>query len=126
MLRHLRAQFSAEEIARRIRRAERSGFRILMARDGDEDVGVVTFGPIDDVCWGRTLYVHDLVAHPTRRGQGIGGRLLEAVFSLARAEGFDHVRLCSGLERHDAHRFYEAHGMTCFSKQFKASVQGDP
>lgn len=125
LLRLLRSALSEDEIRRRARAAEPEGYEVLLAGAQDAPpIGLIAFGPIADVCWGRTLYVHDLVTHPDRRGEGVGAALLDAVAARARAQGFDALRLCSGLTRHDAHRFYEAQGMRAFSKQFVLDLTG--
>jgi len=56
------------------------------------------------------LWIDSIVVCPSMRGKGVGTRLLQAVFELARAEGFGLV----GLEVVDtnpgAHRLYERMG----------------
>lgn len=79
--------------------------RTLVAVEGDDVVGVATFGPQDDafVLW--KLYVL-----PGHHGQGIGSRLLGAV--VARALESEHPRITlSYLEgNQQAARFYDKHG----------------
>jgi GNAT superfamily N-acetyltransferase len=81
--------------------------RTLVAVEGDDVVGVATFGPQDDafVLW--KLYVL-----PGHHGQGIGSRLLGAV--VERALESDHPRITlSYLEgNQQAARFYLRHGFT--------------
>lgn len=66
--------------------------------------------------WGRAnpLFAHwrtvmRLMVHPDQQGEGIGGRLLDGLHDLARADGCEHVTLSirggEGLEA-----FYERHG----------------
>lgn len=48
---------------------------------------------------------------PERWGEGIGGRLLDAILDAARAEGYDHVHLWTHRDHNDrARRLYEGHG----------------
>jgi GNAT superfamily N-acetyltransferase len=79
--------------------------RTLVAVDGDDVVGVATFGPQDDafVLW--KLYVL-----PGHHGHGIGSRLMEAV--VERALESEHPRITlSYLEgNQQAARFYARHG----------------
>lgn len=79
--------------------------RTLVAVDGEDVVGVATFGPQDDafVLW--KLYVL-----PGHHGRGIGSRLMEAV--VERALESEHPRITlSYLEgNQQAARFYDKHG----------------
>lgn len=122
MLRALRDAVPEDVFARRLDAARRDGYRILLALDSGEAVGALGFRLTSDLFWGRTFYIDDLVVQPERRGQGIGTRLLTSAQAMATDLGCDHVRLCSGLDRADAHRFYEAQGMTRSSLQFASAV----
>jgi putative acetyltransferase len=46
---------------------------------------------------------------PSEQGQGVGGRILEHIEALARAEGFDRLVLETGIFHEAAYRVYE-HG----------------
>lgn len=79
--------------------------RTLVAVEGDEVVGVATFGPRDESCVLWKLYVL-----PDHHGHGIGSRLLNAV--VERAHENEHPRITlSYLEgNQQAARFYARHG----------------
>ena len=79
--------------------------RTLVAVEGDDVVGVATFGPQDGSFALWKLYVL-----PDHHGHGIGSRLLEAV--VARAVENEHQRITlSYLEgNQQAARFYARHG----------------
>jgi GNAT superfamily N-acetyltransferase len=67
---------------------------------------------------GRNLYVEDLVTAEAHRSRGYGGVLLRHLADLARAEGCEVLHLDSGVQRHDAHRFYFREGMRISSHHF--------
>jgi GNAT superfamily N-acetyltransferase len=52
------------------------------------------------------------------QGKGIGGSLLAAAESVAKTRGALTCIVNSGLQRADAHRFYENHGFSCRGKAF--------
>lgn len=56
------------------------------------------------------VVVEALVVDASRRSQGIGERLMEVAEQFARDSGSATVSLYSGLQRVDAHRFYERLG----------------
>jgi len=123
VLRELRAGIDEALFHERLKLARAQGYRLVAAYDGDIVVGVMGYRFTHDLFWGKTLFVDDLVASETRRGQGIGGLLISTAKEVAQAQDCDHIRLCSGLTRHDAHRFYEVHGMKGFSKQFALAIK---
>jgi len=53
-----------------------------------------------------------LVVDEKRRRQGIGTLLVEAAEDWARGRGYAHIRLRSGVQRTDAHQFYQRIGYT--------------
>lgn len=115
LIRALRDQLTVEDIAARLVQAR---LRVAIARRAGVALGAMTFGDILDVHWRRTLYIHDLVTLPEARGTGIGAALVDYATAVAKDEGHDCIRLCSGMARTDAHRFYEAQGFQAASKQF--------
>ncbi len=56
------------------------------------------------------LLLDDIAVHSSMRGKGIGTRLLQAVFDLARSSGFGSVRLVVVDTNPDARRLYERLG----------------
>ncbi|MBE3595203.1 MAG: GNAT family N-acetyltransferase [Candidatus Carbobacillus altaicus] len=56
---------------------------------------------------GRYFMLYDLVTSATHRSAGYGERLLSFVERWAEAHGCQRIELTSGLERSEAHRFYE-------------------
>ena len=79
--------------------------RTLVAVEGDEVVGVATFGPQDEsfVLW--KLYVL-----PGHHGHGIGSRLLDAVVERARENEHPRITLSYLEGNQQAARFYARHG----------------
>ncbi|MDG4973677.1 GNAT family N-acetyltransferase [Lactococcus lactis] len=58
------------------------------------------------------LNVLGLVVDEKNQGQGIGAQLLNALEEKAKAREIKVIRLNSGVQRHEAHQFYEHHGYT--------------
>ena len=55
---------------------------------------------------GRAAWLEDMVVHPSRRGQGIGERLLHKAISEARAAGCRRITLLTDATNSSAMRFY--------------------
>jgi GNAT superfamily N-acetyltransferase len=79
----------------------------------------------ENLAWGRFLYVDDLVTHPGHRSKGHGATLLSWLEERAALEGCDQMHLDSGIQRTEAHRFYEREGMTMTSLHFVARISPD-
>ncbi len=102
-----------KQVARRIRSAD-SWF--LVAVDGDELVAMAVAEPLrsDD---GRgppipeSCFLNLIFVSPDRWGQGIGGKLLDAVLDDARQRGYARMRLFTDEEDNErAQRLYRRHG----------------
>ena len=83
----------------------------LIARDGGRTLGFChgDFFPTLWMC-GVTCYLSGIITLESERGRGIGSAMIARVRTLARERGARAVILDSGLQRTDAHRFYEARG----------------
>ncbi len=55
----------------------------------------------------RHLYVYDLVTDEKYRSQGYGKLMLEYLHDYAKTAACENIVLSSGLQRKEAHRFYE-------------------
>lgn len=66
----------------------------------------------------RKLYVDDLSTTSTARSTGVGGALLRELRIRAHSEGCHVLDLDSGVQRHDAHRFYLRERMEITSHHF--------
>ena len=81
--------------------------RIHCATDGDIIVGMVsTLFTVSTDEGGRAAWLEDMVVHPSRRGHGIGDRLLHEAISDARAAGCSRITLLTDATNSAAMRFY--------------------
>lgn len=81
--------------------------RIYCATDGDAIVGMVSIlFTVSTAEGGRAAWLEDMVVHPSRRGRGIGERLLHKAISEARAAGCTRITLLTDATNRSAMRFY--------------------
>lgn len=84
---------------------------ILALREGDAIVGMVNLlYTISTACGGKVALLEDMVIHPSRRGEGLGRKLLQAAIELARREGCLRITLLTDRANDSAIRFYLRHG----------------
>ncbi|UOQ95016.1 GNAT family N-acetyltransferase [Halobacillus shinanisalinarum] len=86
---------------------EKDSYRLFALYDRDEIVAVTGFKPMITLYYGRFVWVCDLVTSSESRSKGYGDRLLAFVHEWTKENGYESVALSSGLQRLEAHRFYE-------------------
>ncbi len=82
-------------------------YKMFALYDHEEIVAVTGFKPMITLYYGRFVWVCDLVTSERKRSSGYGEKLLTFVHKWAEENGYESVALSSGLNRGDAHRFYE-------------------
>jgi GNAT superfamily N-acetyltransferase len=70
----------------------------------------------------RHLFVFDLVTDEKHRSNGYGEMMLEYLRDFAKMGMCENIVLSSGVQREDAHRFYEKNGFVKKSFVFLKSV----
>ncbi|MFS0688831.1 GNAT family N-acetyltransferase [Sporosarcina sp. 179-K 8C2 HS] len=86
---------------------EKDMYRLFALYDQGEIVAVTGYKPMITLYYGRFVWVCDLVTDNNKRSNGYGEKLLSYVHGWAEENGYESVALSSGLQRTDAHRFYE-------------------
>ncbi|MBS4193569.1 GNAT family N-acetyltransferase [Lederbergia citri] len=108
-MKHLRTHLNEDTYLKLVLEAiEKENYRLAAYIDNTgKMVAVVGFMPMITLYYGEYIWVSDLVTAPDERSKGYGDELLSYVHDCAKAQGYDKVALSSGLQRVDAHRFYE-------------------
>jgi GNAT superfamily N-acetyltransferase len=114
----LRPHVDEEALVSRVRRQRAQGYRLAALEDDGQIVAVAGFRLLENLAWGRALYLDDLVTAADRRGRGHGGELFSWLIDHARHEGCEQLHLDSGVQRFAAHRFYLTNGMRIASHHF--------
>lgn len=114
----LRPHLDEAEFLAQVRRQENEGYQLVFVDHPDGVVAVAGFRTGENLAWGRFLYIDDLVTLPAYRSKGIGSRLLAWLRAHAINRGCRQLHLDSGLQRKDAHRFYEREGLSATGYHF--------
>jgi len=107
----LRPHLTPESFLARVKRQQACGFRLAYLQEEGECLCCAGFRILENLAWGKFLYVDDLITRETARSRGFGGEMLRWLIDLARREGCDEFHLDSGTQRTGAHRFYFKHGL---------------
>lgn len=122
----LRPHLERDTFVARVRFQERSGgFRIVSRSIDGEIVAVAGFRILENLAWGRLLYVDDLVTAPEARSKGHGSALLRWLEAFAAENGCARLHLDSGVQRLDAHRFYDREGFARSCIHFAKPIDSD-
>ena len=123
VMRELRPRYGADEFVAQVRRQQAEGYRLAVVRERGEVMAVAGFRIAESLAWGKYLYVDDLVTAQARRSAGHGARLMAWLRDEARREGCVELHLDSGVQRHDAHRFYLRERMAILSHHFSQPIE---
>jgi GNAT superfamily N-acetyltransferase len=124
VLRELRPHLDEASVEAVYREGHPQGLRFLAAYDGDRCVGVAGWRILALTFAGRKLYVDDLVTTGDGRSKGVGHALLAELEARARERNCTVLDLDSGVQRHDAHRFYFRERMHISSHHFTKALGG--
>ena len=120
----LRTHIAREEFLPRVRRQmEGFDYRLAYLKDEGEVKAVAGIRISEWLHGGKYVEIDDLVSKSGERSKGYGGKLFDWVVDFARAENCDHVRLLSGVQRFDAHRFYLAKRMNIEAHYFTVALK---
>jgi GNAT superfamily N-acetyltransferase len=94
-----------------------SGTILMVAEDNAHIVAVGALGFVHQVV-GTKCWIEDVVVDQAYRGQGIAGRLMEALLAVVPAGAYN-VNLTSKAERPEAQAWYERLGLVPASTVFR-------
>jgi GNAT superfamily N-acetyltransferase len=120
----LRTHIKRGDFLPRVRR-QMDGFDYKLAylKDEDEVKAVAGIRLSEWLHGGKYVEIDDLVSKSGERSKGYGGQLFDWIIDFAKAENCDHVRLLSGVQRFDAHRFYLTKRMNIEAHYFTIPVK---
>ena len=122
VMRELRPHIAEDQFHSRVRSQENAGYRLAFVQEPDGVVAVAGYRVGENLACGRFLYVDDLVTLPAHRSKGHGAKLLSWLKEYAVRKGCLQLHLDSGIQRKDAHRFYERESMTMTDFHFVENV----
>ena len=123
VMRQLRPHLDLEQyLAAVARMRETDGFRLLAASIDGKVAAVAGFRTMEMLYCGRILSVDDLITDDSMRSRGLGKALLDWLTREARSLGCGQIHLDSGVQRLDAHRFYEREGFKKTAFHFAARI----
>ncbi len=125
VMHELRTHLSEDEYLALLAEMRPVGYRMLAVRDDrGRIVALAGIAAQVNFYYGHFIWVFDLITTATARSHGYGEVLMRHIEELARADGRKVIALTSGVQRLDAHRFYEQRiGMERVSYTFKKTLE---
>ena len=114
----LRPQYSPEQFVAQVQEQMKQGYHLAYLLDENIVKSVAGFRIGTSLGWGKYLYVDDLVSEQKYRHSGAGTVLFEWLVDYAKYNQCHQLHLDSGVQRHQAHRFYIRRGMDISSHHF--------
>jgi GNAT superfamily N-acetyltransferase len=107
LMKQLRPHVSESEYLPLVRQQEEKyGYRLVTLKQDGRLVCVAGFRISQSLAWGTYLYVDDLVTDEQQRSRGAGSAIMKWLIEFAREHNCGELHLDSGVQRHEAHRFY--------------------
>jgi len=101
--------------------------KILVAELDKEIVGMVSIVFLSRLNQTTLeMYIPDLVIHEKYQSKGIGKKLMNSCISLAKEKKCHRIRLESGHQRKDSHKFYEHLGFEQPALFFAKNLDSNP
>lgn len=91
---------------------------LLAIDDNNRIVGIATLSIIMGPIVRKNAYLEDFVTDESVRGQGVGGKLWDAMLDWAAEKGCKELNFTSGKGREEAWRFYQNKGSEIYDTNF--------
>ncbi|MEN1968512.1 GNAT family N-acetyltransferase [Lentibacillus sp. N15] len=107
LINQLRTHLDKEAYLNHLTRMRKQGYKLFALYHQGDMVAVAGAEISTNFYYGRHVWVYDLVTDTKHRSNGYGEQLLHYIEEWGKENSCEKVALSSGLQREDAHRFYE-------------------
>ena len=114
----LRSNLTVETYLELLSQMKKEGYRLFALFSEDKIVALVGLSWRVNFYSKKHVFIYDLVTDASKRSHGYGETLLNFIHGWAKENGADYVALESGIQRIEAHRFYDEklhYDKWCFS-----------
>ncbi|MFT8316727.1 MAG: GNAT family N-acetyltransferase [Sporolactobacillus sp.] len=127
LMHQLRNLLSESDYLQLIKEAKQTqDYRLFALHVENQAISLVGFMPMITLYYGRFIWICDLVTDKAQRSRGYGRKLLDFVHEWCIEQGYSTIALSSGLQRKEAHRFYEMKaGYKRVSYVFKKTMENN-
>jgi len=120
----LRPHLAEETFLSTIRQMQTNGYHLVMLEADGHIAAVAGYRFSEHLARGKFVYVDDLVTTSSARRKGYGKQLLDWLMRMTESAGGKELHLDSGIQRTEAHAFYEAQKMVFSSRHYSLKLSG--
>ncbi|MFK0522305.1 GNAT family N-acetyltransferase [Paenibacillus illinoisensis] len=121
----LRPHLLKDNYLEKIRRMQDGGYHLAAVIHNTEVKSVAGFRINESLAWDKFMYVDDLITVTEERSHGFGKSLLDWLENFAKENDCSQIHLDSGVQRHEAHRFYLRERMDIKCYHFSKLIHED-
>ena len=107
----LRPSYSEDEFVSQVKKQNDSNYHLAYLQMNNKVCSVAGYRFSENLAWGKFLYVDDLITDSEERSNGYGKVMLEWLIGQAKEHDCAELHLDSGVQRLEAHRFYQREKM---------------
>ncbi|MDF1642649.1 MAG: GNAT family N-acetyltransferase [Pseudomonadales bacterium] len=118
----LRPHLIKTDFPNQVSRQMEQGYQLRALEDANDPLALIGYRLVENLIFGKFLYVDDLVTAPNHKRKGYAGQLLDWAIQFSIDEGCQAVQLDSGFQNADAHRLYLNKGFQLSAHHFRKSL----
>ncbi|WP_423410162.1 GNAT family N-acetyltransferase [Heyndrickxia sp. MSNUG] len=107
VMKQLRTDMTEEMYVELLTQMKKEGYQLFALYDEEKIVSLAGLSWRTNFYNKKHIYIYDLITDASGRSRGYGERLLKFIHDWGKENGAEFVALESGIQRKDAHRFYE-------------------
>lgn len=123
LFQQLRPHLNGVEYLEKIKRLQKKyDYHLVAVIENNEVVAAAGYRVTESLAWGNYFYLDDLITNKKSRRKGFAKILWEWLINQAKINDCEQFHLDSGVNRHDAHRFYLKGGLDITCHHFQMSL----
>lgn len=107
VMKQLRTHLGEDQYLSYLEQMTVDGYRLFGLFSDDDLAAIAGVDVLTNMYYGWHLWVFELVTNVNHRSKGFGEQLFRYLVERAENKGCEKIALSSGLQRDEAHRFYE-------------------
>lgn len=114
----LRPSYSEDSFLVQVKNQLAMNYHLVYMQYDETVCAVAGYRYLENLAWGKFMYVDDLITDYQQRSKGYGKILLDWLIEEAKKDQCQQLHLDSGVQRTDAHRFYKREGLNYTSQHY--------
>jgi len=122
ILHQVREDLSENALLNKISEQIKNGYKLAYVIDNEQIICVAGFTISEKLTRGKHMYIDDFVTDKSVESKDSAKALLDFIKIYAKQQECKSIHLDSGVERHDAHKFYLSQDLKIESHHFSVDL----